>query len=65
MCISGWVGVGVGANFVAMKSDLNERKRWEQVDATFVSRWQEQMICLCVCGWGEMGGGYVWGGGWV
>ena len=57
--------MGVGANFVAMKSDLNERKRWEQVDATFVSRWQEQMICLCVCGWGEMGGGYVWGGGWV
>jgi len=41
--------VGVGANFVAMKCDLNERKRWEQVDDTVLIRWQEQVTCLCVC----------------
>nr|AML79578.1 putative LOV domain-containing protein [Dunaliella tertiolecta] len=29
--------------FVGVQCDLNERKRWEQVDEVFVSRWQEQV----------------------
>lgn len=29
--------------FVAVQCDLNERKRWEQVDEAFVARWQENV----------------------
>ena len=49
--MGGWVGV----KFVAVQCDLNNRKRWEQVDGTVFSRWQEQVIlCVFVCG--EVGG---------
>nr|AML77961.1 putative LOV domain-containing protein [Dunaliella salina] len=29
--------------FVGIQCDLNERKRWEQVDEAFIARWQEQV----------------------
>ena len=50
VCVGGSVGGWVGKKFVAVQCDLNNCKRWEQVNGTVFSRWQEQVI-LCVYKW--------------